>query len=189
MAKPKFSEPSTFIGNALATESDRGCVLAGVGYLEQSLLILLKSKFTCDSQASKQTVDWLLSGPTAPIGTFYVRLSLAHALGLISPEDFEALKKLNALRNHFAHHPGNVSLSGDRVEGILSCLTDRDRATVDLNAEKSREFFEATNFPTVDRSDCRAMLEALIMDFFVKILQESNRIAGNEFNAIAKGLI
>ena len=70
---------------------------------------------------------------------------MVRVLYLIDGETFNAFVKLNDLRNHFAHYPGAVTLSIDRVQAIYDSM----RADI----KKYSEFYQKMGFwrPSMNR--------------------------------------
>jgi hypothetical protein len=90
-------------------ESDRGAALLGAAYLDEKLVCLFRSRFWDD------TVGWDLLRQGGPIGTFGVRASLAHALGWIRPHSLRDLKRIQKVRDYFAHQMQVATFSDDLV--------------------------------------------------------------------------
>lgn len=107
----------------LFEESDRGCVLVGTAYLDDEIELLLREAFGASDDTVKKAVDPLLKGGNAPLGSFWARIKIALAMGLINTDVHDALDKMRELRNAFAHKTGTVSLSDEKVAPILSSLT------------------------------------------------------------------
>jgi DNA-binding MltR family transcriptional regulator len=108
----------------LTNESDRGCVLATHAYCGQELAQAIRDYLINLCDAPKTLVEDLLEeGEFKPLGGFSSRAKMARALGLITQPTLEALVALNRLRNHFAHHPGLVRLTADRVLAIRDKLS------------------------------------------------------------------
>lgn len=123
-----FTEPNQHYDVVLDQETDRGCVLASSGFLDSHLQNILRTEFSWN-KTPKTMIDWLLvKKPMPPLQSFYIKAVLIRAMGLISQDTFNALEKLNRLRNHFAHHPGTVALSKERVDAIFSSLSQRSQA-------------------------------------------------------------
>lgn len=106
----------------LMEESDRGCVLVGVAYLDEEVQLLLRESFESAKEVVRKAVDPLLKGGFAPLGSFSARIKLALALGLIDLEVHDVLDRLRELRNAFAHTNGPVRLSKEQVSSILCRL-------------------------------------------------------------------
>lgn len=106
----------------LQDESDRGCVLVAQAYLDEALEELLRVKFETDPRIVKNAVDPLLKG-SGPLSTFYSRIRLAYALGLLNHSTYDILEDIRVLRNKFAHQRGPAQLTDSRVTGILDRLS------------------------------------------------------------------
>ncbi|NHF74194.1 transcriptional regulator [Paracoccus xiamenensis] len=82
----------------LSQESDRGRVLVTASMLDDVLTRLLQARLI-EGTSSRD----MLRGRNAPLGTFYAKITAAHALGLISDTWHAELNLLREIRNIFAH--------------------------------------------------------------------------------------
>jgi len=98
-------------------ESDRGAVLSIAAALEDRLkeIILHFLKNVTSSEA-------LFESYNAPIGTFSSKILFAHALGLISDNEYKELETLRKMRNEFAHTWENITLESTKIKGKLKNL-------------------------------------------------------------------
>ncbi len=117
-----IDEESKIFARTLLDESDRGSVLVGTAYLDEEVELLLRDAFLTTDEAIKKCVDPMLKGGRAPLSSFWAKVKIACAMGLISPAVHDALDKMRDLRNAFAHRAGPVSLSDERVAPILHKL-------------------------------------------------------------------
>lgn len=111
-------------------ETDLGAGVAGrvlllTSHLEQLCLEALASHMP---GLDKQTEKALFQG-LGPLGSFSARISLAKALGLISPKQAHELHKLRKLRNAFAHSRSPLDWSHPQIRALTAALeggaTDR----------------------------------------------------------------
>jgi DNA-binding MltR family transcriptional regulator len=127
--QPKFPEPKEEIRTVLLEETDRGCVLAAHGFLDDGLERLLRGRFLNQSKQAQDLVKKLFGdGPQPPLQSFKLKLVMARVLMLFDERSFDAMSKLNTLRVHFAHHPGRVTLNDDRVTAIYNELHPKCKA-------------------------------------------------------------
>jgi DNA-binding MltR family transcriptional regulator len=104
-------------------ETDRGCVLVATGFLEERLEEILRKKLQVDDGSTNELIDRLFDERTqGPFCSFVQRAKLARILLLIDEHTLNTLKALAELRNHFAHHPGPVTLTNERVGKIYDAL-------------------------------------------------------------------
>ncbi len=82
----------------LNSESDRGRVLISTGFLEEQLKEVLLA-FMIEGS----TVEDLIDGGNAPLGTFSSRIAACYGLGLISQDEYDDLTLIRKIRNDFAH--------------------------------------------------------------------------------------
>ena len=103
----------------LATESDRGMVLAGAAYIDNALAQLLQSYFV-----DEPVVQKLFSG-NAPLSTFSSRIEIAFALGLIDSGIQRDINLIRKIRNECAHTDQYIKLTDERIKNRireLSCF-------------------------------------------------------------------
>jgi DNA-binding MltR family transcriptional regulator len=115
------------IARTLHQESDRGCVL--VGFLDQSLEALLRSKMSSD-QAVKPTINDILNRENAPLRSFWFKIKLSYAFGFINPNLHDALEMIRKLRNSFAHQHEPVELSTKGVADLIRKLARHEQMAV-----------------------------------------------------------
>ena len=107
----------TFI-SVLTAESDRGLVLAGCAFLDDSLETLLSAAFL-----DKSKLVQALLAIDRPLGTFSSRIKIAYLLGLLEDGEYRDLELIRAIRNDSAHTHGKVDFSHpphkDRIAELL----------------------------------------------------------------------
>ncbi|MFB9080170.1 MltR family transcriptional regulator [Flavobacterium procerum] len=86
------------INIALDEETDRGCCLLAVSFLDNEIQNLLKSKLV----GSKKFIEKLFEF-NGPIGTLSSKIKLAFSIGLICKELMDDLELLRKIRNQFGH--------------------------------------------------------------------------------------
>lgn len=84
----------------------RSIAIVGGAYLENSLTELIK-RCLCDCESTSKLIN----------GTFYNKIELANALGIISNREYEDLKVIKEVRNRFAHS----MLIEDFDDDIVKC--------------------------------------------------------------------
>lgn len=94
----------------LGIESDRGCVLAAVAYLETELARLLQKVLIEDKKLFKE----LFEG-SGPLATFFSKIELAYGLGHLSPFVRRDLHLIRKIRNIFAHHAGDITFDNEDI--------------------------------------------------------------------------
>ncbi|MEM6812240.1 MAG: hypothetical protein AAF549_07215 [Pseudomonadota bacterium] len=107
----------------LSEESDRGAILITASMLDETLKKLLLARFV-----EGESLNKLLNGFNAPIGTFSARIKAARAIGVISEEWQRELNILRNIRNEFAHSI-TTKLDDqpivDRCNELQLCLPDK----------------------------------------------------------------
>jgi DNA-binding MltR family transcriptional regulator len=106
----------------LRRESDRGCVLVGAAILEEGLDALLTAGFVEEKIVAKASIGPLFAAG-GPLGSFWAKIQLAHALGLLSSDTHHDLESVRRLRNRFAHYRESVSFSDADVIAAVDRLS------------------------------------------------------------------
>lgn len=106
----KSIEDILIFRQALDRESDRGCALFAVSYIDDALGMLLKA-----SLVSGSAIDKDLLGGTAPLSTFSSRILMSFYLGKISQDCRRDLDLLRKIRNDFAHNSKAISFSESSI--------------------------------------------------------------------------
>jgi hypothetical protein len=117
-------------------ETDRGCTLLGPALIDDELKAILLH-YLIDRPPSRK----LFAGPAAPLGTLSARSSLAYALGVISPEEYESITVLRKIRNEFAHKTMGLSFDSPNVIELLKTLPIA-KAGAERPEETTRQRFE-----------------------------------------------
>lgn len=110
--------------NASLSELDaRALILTIAAFAEDTLGDLLIA-FMFPHDASQQ----LLSGFSAPLGTFSARIKAAYALGLITKDQFSDLEHLRKIRNAFSHTWRPITLENPSIAGHIKgiCFSSLD---------------------------------------------------------------
>ena len=115
-AEPEMIELGQFLA-AFNEESDRGAALVAAAMLDERLEQVLRA-FFLKTRASED----LLSGFSAPLGTFAARAAAAHALGLIQSNEFEEITIIRKIRNEFGHEWQPVPFESGRVADLCKRL-------------------------------------------------------------------
>jgi hypothetical protein len=112
--------------DGLKGESDRGCVVLAVAWIEDDLTRLLKRHLLPSPRTSESSDE--LFGVQGYLGTFSAKIDLAYRLGLIRRSVHQCLHLGRRIRNDFAHLSGDLSFStpsiSDRVSEIFRLNED-----------------------------------------------------------------
>jgi DNA-binding MltR family transcriptional regulator len=114
---PEYPEILAF-RQSLTPESDRGCAMIAVAYLDGQLEGLLRTNFVNDPKCCDD-----LLGPSRPLGTFAARVELAFALGLLPAETRHDLHLIRKIRNDFGHKPEPIAFSTAAISSRCSELS------------------------------------------------------------------
>lgn len=96
---------------------DRGLVLSLSAFAEDSLGRLLLT-YLKEGKPSRELVE----GFNAPLGTLSTRIKAAHALGLLSREQYDRLELARRIRNKFAHDWEGCSLERQDIKAMIGKL-------------------------------------------------------------------
>ncbi|WP_098743521.1 MltR family transcriptional regulator [Paenibacillus sp. EZ-K15] len=122
---------------SLTPESDRGCALLAVAFLDNLIQKLLQKYFI----DNKQVVDNIFTG-TGALSSFSSRIELAYLLGLISPDTRRDLNLLRKIRNEFAHSMEILSFQDQRIEARCKELKNN----IQTDEQDARSMFVTTVF-------------------------------------------
>ncbi|MEQ5837578.1 hypothetical protein [Marinobacter sp. NFXS9] len=103
-----------------ASGTERGLVLVWAAMLDEMLCRLLEHFLVED----KVTHGVLRGGPGDPLTSFSSRTKVAFSLGLIAKDEMQAIDKVRAIRNDFAHKVG-ISLEDQRFRSKCKDLYSR----------------------------------------------------------------
>ena len=82
----------------LNDESDIGCILVTVSFLDKCLMLLLKETFIKSSKTAKDILE-----PDGLLGEYSSKTKLSYCLSLIDKKKYSDLNKIAEIRNLFAH--------------------------------------------------------------------------------------
>ena len=99
------------------SETDRGAALVGAALIDDRLERLLESHLLAGKEA-----DSLLSGGTAPLGSFSARSKVAFCLGLITSLEFKECEIIRRVRNGFAHQVHGLTFADARIRDLCGNL-------------------------------------------------------------------
>ena len=94
----------------LRGESDRGCALTGVAFLDYALSAMIAAHMVSDDAVAKE-----LFRSSGPLGPFSVRIDLAYLMGLLGADARREMHLLRRIRNEFAHSPAALSFEEQAI--------------------------------------------------------------------------
>lgn len=98
-------------------EPDRSAAVLAGSFAEHYAGIYLRSFMVDDPK-----LDELFTG-FGPFASFSQRISACYAFGFIDSQLKNDLNTIKAIRNHFAHHPKEVSFETDKLRTLCSNLS------------------------------------------------------------------
>jgi DNA-binding MltR family transcriptional regulator len=136
-------------------ESDRGCVIFGTSRLEDDLEALLRACCLDDADAVKKIVDPLFQG-FAPFSSFFAKIQVSYAMGLISEETYTTLNLIRKIRNDFAHERNAVSFQSPKYRPrfraiLIRCKVSGTDDRLPIPDENERMMQNLTIRQLVDR--------------------------------------
>ena len=125
-------------------ESDRGAALLGATLLDERLGEIILA-FLAETESSKR----LMSGFNAPLHSFWARTETAHALGLVTDDEYDNLTLIRRVRNEFAHHTHGLAFESETVFALCHSLSagfviKRRGASREAGEREAREVFGDT---------------------------------------------
>ena len=129
--------------------SERACAIVG-GVVLDGLLEKLLDNYLVDNADARN--DLLGSEKTAPLGNFNARIVAVYAIGLISANNYKALKKVKEIRNRFAH---DLTLTFKEPKICKLCAKLSELCETRRNTERTpREIFQDTVAFLAGTLDC-----------------------------------
>lgn len=96
--------------DTLGQETDRGCVLTAVAYLDHELGKLFERILVQDDELTKNVLEGY-----GPLATLSARIELAYGLGYLAPKQRRDLHLIRKIRNIFAHRPSIITFDCEEV--------------------------------------------------------------------------
>ncbi|WP_299158351.1 MltR family transcriptional regulator [uncultured Tenacibaculum sp.] len=122
---------------SLNEETDRGCALLAVSFLEQSIEKCLSKKLIGSKNHKKLLFDF-----NGPLGNFSNKLSLSYSIGIITKMEYEQLQQIRKVRNTFAHSFEHITFETKEIKDkILNFKLNPKRSS-----KTSRKIFISTVF-------------------------------------------
>jgi hypothetical protein len=136
-------------------DSDRGCAMLLVAFLERHLEELLRSAFI----QNKNVVAPLFQYP-GPLSTFSAKIRIAYCLRLIHPYEYRDLTRINKIRNRFAHELHGLSFRKDKeISKLCQSLESRTVKGLDREGISNRWLFWLTAYSIASDIDNRTLDE------------------------------
>ncbi|MBS7788311.1 hypothetical protein KIH23_13465 [Flavobacterium sp. CYK-55] len=133
----KIMHENISIRFSLNEETDRGCALLAVSFLEQSIEKCLSNKLIGSKNHKKLLFDF-----NGPLGNFSNKLSISYSVGLIDKVEFEELQKIRQIRNLFAHSYEPITFESNEISKRVNLLKLKPRKS----AKTNRSIFISTVF-------------------------------------------
>lgn len=143
-SEPEVEQLGMFL-LAFNKESDRGAALVAASMLDERLMQILMA-FFIESSAARE----LVSGFSAPLGTFSSRAAAAVALGLIEDREFEEISLIRKIRNEFGHGWESVSFETECIAVHARKLPWRGPAEHEVSAGNRARFNAAVSLLLTD---------------------------------------
>ncbi len=139
--KPRISKEAKVASFAtLLSESDRGCVLLVVGFFDGILERIHEAAIAVNLTSKNSPKNFFrkdLLGTMGPLSSFFNKINLAYAFGLITPEQHEALHVIRDLRNEAAHCNFDFNFQD---AGVVAHLKQLKKYYAKIDEEKVMEF-------------------------------------------------
>ena len=122
---------------SLTEETDRGCALLAVSFLEQSIEKCLSKKLIGSKNHKKLLFDF-----NGALGNFSNKLSIAYSIGLIKKIEFEELQRIRQIRNLFAHSFEHLTFESKEISEKIKIFKLNPKRSSNTN----RSIFISTVF-------------------------------------------
>lgn len=134
-------------------DTDRGCALTLVAFLEVHLEKLLRSVFV----KRKSVVDPLFQYP-GPLNTFSAKIRVAYSLRLLCEHEYRDLTRIQKVRNKFAHELHGISFERDpEISKLCQSLESRKVKGLDTEGISNRWLFWLTAYNIASDIDNRTL--------------------------------
>lgn len=101
----------TKIRSNISKESDRGCILLSVSYLDNQLKKVIKNKLVNNKKIIEEIIE-----TGKPLGTFSSRIDMAYLIGIISLEQRRQLHIIRKIRNECGHSYEDLSFDTSSIK-------------------------------------------------------------------------
>jgi DNA-binding MltR family transcriptional regulator len=98
----------------LDKESDRGCCLLAVSFLDNEVKLLLENKLVGSEKQKKE-----IFGLNGALGTFSSRVNLSYSIGLISRQISDDINIIRKIRNDFGHNYNYLDFETDEIKNKI----------------------------------------------------------------------
>jgi DNA-binding MltR family transcriptional regulator len=102
----------------LEKESDRGCCLLAVSFLDNELKLLLEEKLIGDAKFKNNLFD-----VNGPLGNFSSKINLSFSIGVICNELKNDINVIRKIRNEFGHNYTYINFDSAKIKSQILALT------------------------------------------------------------------
>jgi DNA-binding MltR family transcriptional regulator len=157
-----FREP---INEMFFNESDRGCVLVGASMIDEQLTLTLKAILSHERRIVDQSISNLFR-VNGPFSSYWSKVHILNALGLLSSDDFADLEAIRQLRNEVAHGGSPFDFESVKVSGIVNQLNCWRRHFVASSGGLPPELVEeqARKRKKAEKAGTRLLAEAKLLE-------------------------
>ena len=117
--------------DAFSAESERGVVLVAAAFIDHTLELLLRARFSSHAHKSKKVIDPLFEG-FGPLATLSAKIKICYALDFLQKWVFEDLEIIRKLRNKLAHSTEAVQFGDPAVADLITKLKGADHAVTNM---------------------------------------------------------
>lgn len=122
----KMAQTFLDVTAGLKSESDRGCVVLAVAWIDDELTRMITSLCL----PSQEKTDELFGSGRA-LNDFATKINLAYRLGLIRKQTLGTLHLFRRMRNDFAHLSSELSFETPAVHDRVLAIFDREKIVLD----------------------------------------------------------
>jgi DNA-binding MltR family transcriptional regulator len=123
----------------LDSESDRGCCLMAVSFIENELEILISQKLVGSEKFIKNLFEF-----NGPLGTFSSKIKMAYSLGFISKSTMNDLELIRKVRNDFGHTYEPINFDTENIKQRIMQLKGHFYDVAEINEVRTRAIFTNT---------------------------------------------
>ena len=116
---------------SLNKESDRGCSLLSVSFLDLQIEKVLKKKLIGNKKHLDKVFDF-----NGALGTLSNKLDLSYSLGIISKTEYDDINIIRKIRNDFAHSYDDIDFDSPKIVSLINNLNLNPRPNFATNRQK-----------------------------------------------------
>ena len=120
-------ENDKLIVKEIHQQTDRGAALIAAAYLEESLVVAIKSRTN-----RHEAIENRLYKGAGPLASFSAKIDLGLLLGIYEPKVHQFLRTVKDIRNAFAHNPKPMNFGTKKIAALCAKIDLGLNTTLDI---------------------------------------------------------